>query len=122
MARARRGGGQSPRRVCLAFPCEQFTPGPTASRSFPLSLVTRTAPNPSTSPSTIGGKQSSGSSARTSELDEEHEIEIERVVAEGSAAQVQIHAVAETDLLVVSPRGHGGSTNLLIGSVSQQSA
>lgn len=32
----------------------------------------------------------------TSELGEEHEIEIERVVAEGSAAQLLIHAVAET--------------------------
>jgi nucleotide-binding universal stress UspA family protein len=58
----------------------------------------------------------------TSALGEEREIEIERVVAEGSAAQVLIHAVAETDLLVVGPRGHGGFTNLLIGSVSQQCA
>jgi nucleotide-binding universal stress UspA family protein len=58
----------------------------------------------------------------TSELGEEHEIEIERVVAAGSAAQVLIHAVAETDLLVVGPRGHGGFTNLLIGSVSRQCA
>jgi nucleotide-binding universal stress UspA family protein len=58
----------------------------------------------------------------TSELDEEHEIEIERIVAEGSTAQVLIHALAETDLLVVGPRGHGGFTNLLIGSVSQQCA
>jgi hypothetical protein len=37
----------------------------------------------------------------TSELGEEHEIEIERAVAEGSAAQVLTHAVPETDLLVV---------------------
>jgi nucleotide-binding universal stress UspA family protein len=58
----------------------------------------------------------------TSDLGEEHEIEIERVVAAGSAAQVLIHAVPETDLLVVGPRGHGGFTNLLIGSVSQQCA
>jgi hypothetical protein len=36
----------------------------------------------------------------TSEL-EEHESEIERAVAAGSAAQVLTHAVAETDLLVV---------------------
>jgi nucleotide-binding universal stress UspA family protein len=58
----------------------------------------------------------------TSELCEKHEIEIERVAAEGSATQVLVHAVAETDLLVVGPRGHGGFTNLLIGSVSQQCA
>jgi nucleotide-binding universal stress UspA family protein len=58
----------------------------------------------------------------SSELGEEHEIELERVVAEGSAAQVLIHAVAETDLLVVGRRGHGSFTNLLIGSVSQQCA
>ena len=56
----------------------------------------------------------------TSELGEEHEIE--HVVVEGSAAQVLIHAVAETDLRVVGPRAHGGFTNLLIGSVSQQCA
>jgi nucleotide-binding universal stress UspA family protein len=56
----------------------------------------------------------------TSELGEEHEIN--RAVAAGSAAQVLIHAVAETDLLVVGPRAHGGFTNLLIGSVSQECA
>jgi nucleotide-binding universal stress UspA family protein len=56
----------------------------------------------------------------TSELGQEHEIE--RVVVEGSAAQVLIDAVGEADLLVVGSRGHGGFTNLLLGSVSQQCA
>jgi nucleotide-binding universal stress UspA family protein len=58
----------------------------------------------------------------TSELGEEHELEIERIVAEGSAARVLIDAVGEADLLVVGSRGHGGFTNLLLGSVSQQCA
>jgi nucleotide-binding universal stress UspA family protein len=56
----------------------------------------------------------------TSELGEEHEIE--RVLGEGSAAQVLIDAVGEADVLVVGSRGHGGFTNLLLGSVSQQCA
>jgi nucleotide-binding universal stress UspA family protein len=56
----------------------------------------------------------------TGELGEDHEIE--RVVVEGSAAQVLIDAVGEADVLVVGSRGHGGFTNLLLGSVSQQCA
>lgn len=47
---------------------------------------------------------------------------IERVIGEGSAAQVLIDAVGEDDLLVVGSRGHGGFANLLLGSVSQQCA
>jgi nucleotide-binding universal stress UspA family protein len=58
----------------------------------------------------------------TSELGEEHELEIERIVAEASAARVLIDAVGEADLLVVGSRGHGGFTNLLLGSVSQRCA
>ena len=56
----------------------------------------------------------------TSELGEDDEIE--RVVVEGSAAQALIDAVGEADVLVVGSRGHGGFTNLLLGSVSQQCA
>jgi nucleotide-binding universal stress UspA family protein len=56
----------------------------------------------------------------TSDLGEEHEIE--RVLVEGLAAQVLIDAVGEADVLVVGSRGHGGFTNLLLGSVSQQCA
>jgi nucleotide-binding universal stress UspA family protein len=48
--------------------------------------------------------------------------EVERVLIEGSAAQVLIDAVGEADVLVVGSRGHGGFTNLLLGSVSQQCA
>jgi nucleotide-binding universal stress UspA family protein len=48
--------------------------------------------------------------------------EVERVLVEGSAAQVLIGAVGEADVLVVGSRGHGGFTNLLLGSVSQQCA
>jgi nucleotide-binding universal stress UspA family protein len=58
----------------------------------------------------------------TSELAEVHDIEIERVIGEGSAAQVLIDSVGEDDLLVVGSRGHGGFAGLLLGSVSQQCA
>ena len=56
----------------------------------------------------------------TSELGEDDGIE--RVVVEGPASQALIDAVGEGDLLVVGSRGHGGLTNLLLGSVSQQCA
>jgi nucleotide-binding universal stress UspA family protein len=58
----------------------------------------------------------------TSELASVHDIEIERVIGEGSAARVLIDAVGEDDLLVVGSRGHGGFSSLLLGSVSQQCA
>jgi nucleotide-binding universal stress UspA family protein len=58
----------------------------------------------------------------TSELAELHDVEIERVIGEGSAAQVLIDSVAPNDLLVVGSRGHGGFASLLLGSVSQQCA
>jgi nucleotide-binding universal stress UspA family protein len=58
----------------------------------------------------------------TSELSSVHDIAIERVIGEGSAAQVLIDAVGEDDLLVVGSRGHSGFTSLLLGSVSQQCA
>jgi nucleotide-binding universal stress UspA family protein len=58
----------------------------------------------------------------TGELAEAQDIEIERVLAEGSAARVLIEAVGPDDLLVVGSRGHGGFTSLLLGSVSQQCA
>jgi nucleotide-binding universal stress UspA family protein len=57
----------------------------------------------------------------TGELAEAQDIEIERVLAEGSAARVLIEAVGPDDLLVIGSRGHGGFTSLL-GSVSQQCA
>jgi nucleotide-binding universal stress UspA family protein len=58
----------------------------------------------------------------TTELAEAHGIEIERVLAQGSAARVLIEAVGPDDLLVVGSRGNGGFTSLLLGSVSQQCA
>jgi nucleotide-binding universal stress UspA family protein len=56
----------------------------------------------------------------TADLGEGYDIE--RVVDEGSPAQVLIDAVGEADVLVVGSRGHGDFTNLLLGSVSQQCA
>lgn len=50
------------------------------------------------------------------------DVEVERAIVQGSAAQVLIDAVSEDDLLVVGSRGHGGFTGLLLGSVSHQCA
>ena len=50
----------------------------------------------------------------TSELSSVHDIAIERVIGEGSAAQVLIDAVDEDDLLVVGSRGHGGFSPQLL--------
>ena len=49
-------------------------------------------------------------------------VAVERTVVEGPAAACLIAAAAEADLLVVGTRGHGGFTDLLLGSVSQQCA
>jgi nucleotide-binding universal stress UspA family protein len=47
-------------------------------------------------------------------------VEIERQLIPGAAAEVLVNAVGGDDLLVVGSRGHGGFTDLLLGSVSQQ--
>ena len=49
-------------------------------------------------------------------------LEIEPWLVEGSAGDVLVHAVTDSDLLVVGSRGHGGFAGLLLGSVSQQCA
>jgi nucleotide-binding universal stress UspA family protein len=48
------------------------------------------------------------------------DVEIERWLGEGAAAEVLVGAVAAGDLLVVGSRGHGGFADLLLGSVSQK--
>lgn len=50
------------------------------------------------------------------------DVEVERAIVQGPAAQVLIDAVSEDDLLVVGSRGHGGFAGLLLGSVSHQCA
>ena len=52
--------------------------------------------------------------------DEAGDVEIERQVVQGAAAEVLVSAAAPGDLLVVGSRGHGGFAGLLLGSVSQQ--
>ena len=56
------------------------------------------------------------------ELGEVGDVEVERVIAQDSAAQALIDAATERDILVVGSRGHGGFAGLLLGSVSQQCA
>jgi nucleotide-binding universal stress UspA family protein len=55
-------------------------------------------------------------------IPEAGDIKIERRVAEGAAAAVLVEESRGADLLVVGSRGHGGFTQLLLGSVSQQCA
>jgi nucleotide-binding universal stress UspA family protein len=49
-------------------------------------------------------------------------VTIETVSVEGQTAGALVAEAAGADLLVVGSRGHGGFTNLLLGSVSQQVA
>lgn len=58
--------------------------------------------------------------ALTEAGDAARDIEIERRVVQGTAAEVLVSAATADDLLVVGSRGHGGFASLLLGSVSQQ--
>jgi nucleotide-binding universal stress UspA family protein len=53
-------------------------------------------------------------------LSDTDSVEVERRVVEGPAAGVLVNESRDADLLVVGSRGHGGFTELLLGSVSQQ--
>jgi nucleotide-binding universal stress UspA family protein len=55
-------------------------------------------------------------------LGDTDDVEVERAIVQGPAAQVLIDAVSEHDLLVVGSRGHSGFAGLLLGSVSHQCA
>ena len=50
------------------------------------------------------------------------DVEIEQRVVQGAPAAVLVEESRDADLLVVGSRGHGGFTQLLLGSVSQQCA
>ena len=49
-------------------------------------------------------------------------VVVERVVEQGTPADVLVRAAADAELLVVGSRGHGGFAGLLLGSVGQQCA
>src|SRR3954453_24190923 len=49
-------------------------------------------------------------------------VEIEQRVVQGAPAAVLVEESRDADLLVVGSRGHGGFTQLLLGSVGQQCA
>lgn len=51
---------------------------------------------------------------------EVRDVEIERQVVEGGAAEALVDSVSSADLLVVGSRGHGRLAGALLGSVSQQ--
>lgn len=53
-------------------------------------------------------------------LSDTDSVEIERRVVEGRPAGVLVDESRDADLLIVGSRGHGGFTELLLGSVSQQ--
>ena len=48
--------------------------------------------------------------------------QIEQRVVQGAPAAVLVEQSRDADLLIVGSRGHGGFTELLLGSVSQQCA
>jgi len=49
-------------------------------------------------------------------------VAVRQLVAEGKAARVLLDAANGADLLVIGGHGHGGFTEALLGSVSQQCA
>jgi nucleotide-binding universal stress UspA family protein len=48
------------------------------------------------------------------------DVQVERQVVEGRAADVLISFARKAQLVVVGTRGHGGFAGLLLGSVAQQ--
>jgi len=58
--------------------------------------------------------------AVSSTVDPAGDVPVRARVAQGHAAQVLLDASAGASLLVVGSRGHGGFTEALLGSVSQQ--
>jgi nucleotide-binding universal stress UspA family protein len=60
--------------------------------------------------------------ASVSQVRGKSSVEIEQRVVQGAPAAVLVEQSRDADLLIVGSRGHGGFTQLLLGSVSQQCA
>jgi len=60
--------------------------------------------------------------ANVSQATGKSDVKIEQRVVQGAPAAVLVEESRDADLLVVGSRGHGGFTQLLLGSVSQQCA
>lgn len=59
------------------------------------------------------------SGAVSDTVDPTNPVKVSSTVREGNAAQILLEAAEGAELLVVGSRGHGGFTEALIGSVSQ---
>ena len=67
-----------------------------------------------------GARQSLESAIQTAYPDEAGRLRIKCTVLEGGAGHALVEASRGAELLVVGSRGHGGFTDLLLGSVSSQ--